>query len=121
MPATTAPIAAAVDPPRAPSPEIEVDGEVNFGDSNAGNGEVGDGNEALRQKMVKEQKPLHDGVGSVLAPSVIEGANFLSVLTFRFLSPLVALGYKRPLQTSDVPRLGAKDEGSSLRPSSMLS
>jgi ATP-binding cassette subfamily C (CFTR/MRP) protein 2 len=50
-----------------------------------------------------EQQPLHN-----VTP--FASAGFLSQMTFWWLNPLLSLGYKRPLEQSDMPSLGKEDE-----------
>ena len=64
----------------------------------------------------EENSPSVSSSAHGLSPSVLEGASYLSILSFWFLTPLIKLGYNRPLEISDVPRLGVKDEGDALRP-----
>jgi ATP-binding cassette subfamily C (CFTR/MRP) protein 2 len=50
-----------------------------------------------------EQQPLHN-----VTP--FASAGFLSHMTFWWLNPLLSLGYKRPLEQTDMPSLGKEDE-----------
>ncbi|CAO2174791.1 unnamed protein product [Urochloa humidicola] len=80
----------------------------------------GNGSEGGSSAAAADEEPLLNGAGETAADAEgsrpFTGAGFLSVLTFSWMAPLLAVGHKKTLELDDVPALDPNDTVAGLLP-----